>query len=202
MTPAQHRRYLRHWSAAFSAHWCGVKAGQPLTRPGRPPSEVRDQVVSVAGRLAGNRSLSADHLRHACHVLVLGREKSSLKLTNKEQDLVIALFDRLAESGGELAGQLRLDAQGDEAARRGPLPSKSWADRRQPDADRKRVLWSLEHSAYPEPAIAAISRDKFATANWRGLDDRSLYELLLTVKRAAARKQAASSTPATPLAAT
>lgn len=210
MSPAQHRRYLRYWGEAFGAHWCGVRDGQPLARPGRPPSDVRDQVVGIAGQLARGGSLRADHLRHACHVIAIGRDKSSLKLTNKEQDLVIALFQRLAETGRELAGQIRLDARERELERTiggaaeysqasGPK-SPPWTVRR-PDADRKRVLWSLEHSGYAEPAIAAISRDKFGTLAWRGLSDADLYQLLLTVKRAAHRKQTPQQQPSTPAAA-
>lgn len=197
MTHLQKMRYLRHWATAFRAHWSGVRDGQPLARAGRPPSELRDEIVAIAGRIAGPTSLSTDHLRHACHVRALGREKSSKRLTNKEQDLVVALFDRLAEAGAELGGQMRLDQRDRELARResdSPRPP-AWNVRR-PDADRKRVLWSLEHSPYPEPAIAAIARDRFGTANWRSLDDAALYQLLLTVKRAATRK--AVRQPSTP----
>lgn len=197
MTAAQQRRYFRFWRDAWAAHWSGVRGGEPIARPDRPESPVRDEVVAMAGRLAGNGPLTPDLLRHACHVLALGRDVRSVKMTNKEQDLVVSLFERLAEAGRELAGQLRLDDRARELDRRTSVRngrteadggSAPWQVRR-PDADRKRVLWSLEHSGYAEPAIAAISRDKFGTAAWRGLEDRALYQLLITVKRAAARQR-------------
>ncbi len=200
MTPLQHRRYLRFWCATFARHWCGVKGGEPIARPGRGPSALRDQVVAQAGAMAGAGRLTADHLRHACHAIALGRDVTSLRMTSKEQDLVIAVFQRLSEGEQELAGQIRSDARAAEVNRIADAVAEyesrdgteaPWTARR-PDADRTRVLWSLAHSGYPEPAIAAIARDEFGTDNWRGLDDARLYRLLLTVKRAAARKTAAS----------
>lgn len=201
MTQKQHRWYLREWSAAFGAHWAGTKYGEALARPGRPESEIRDQVVAIgrqiAARLPDGR-LSADVLRHACHVAALGRNPSSREMTNKQLDLVVAFFRRLAESGRELSGQIRLDARERELTRQvsagaeygaGDGPGAPWREVH-PDADRKRVTWSLEHSGYPEAAIAAISQDKFGTKGWRGLPDRELYELLLTIKRAVGRKAA------------
>lgn len=202
MTTKQHRWYLREWQAAFRRHWAGTASGEVLARPGRPASPVRDHVVALAGQIAAqlpDGRLSAEVLRHACHVAALGRDVSSLKLTNKQLDLVIALFRRLAEDGKDLAGQIRLDARGRELERQasaaadyqagcGSVPP--WREIH-PDADRKRVLWSLEHGGYPEAAVARIASDKFGVASWRSLPDRELYELLLTVKRAAVRKSAA-----------
>lgn len=202
MTPKQHKWYLREWGAAFARHWCGTKAGQVLARPGRPASPLRESLVSMAGQIAAqlpDGRLSADVLRHACHVAALGKDVSSLRMSNKQLDLVIAFFRRLAEDGADLAGQIRLDAREREVGRQtaakanfqaGCGDDPPWREAH-PDADRKRVLWSLDHCGYPEPAIAAIARDKFRTVDWRGLADRELYELLLTIKRAAARKQAA-----------
>lgn len=201
MTPKQHRWYLREWQAAFRRHWAGTASGEVLARPGRPPSQIREHVVALAGRIAAqlpDGRLSAEVLRHACHVAALGSDVSSLRMTNKQLDLVIALFRRLAENGKDLAGQIRLDARGRELDRQsaaaadyqaacGALPPWKAAH---PDADRKRCLWSLSNGGYPEAAIARISEDKFGTAAWRSLPDRDLYELLLTVKRAVSRQAA------------
>lgn len=200
MSPRQHKWYLREWGAAFARHWCGSKGGQVLARPGRQASPVRDSLVAIAGQIAAqlpDGRLSADVLRHACHVAALGKDVSSLRMSNKQLDLVIAFFRRLAEDGKDLAGQIRLDARGRELERQtaakanfeaGCGDSAPWRAGH-PDADRKRVTWSLIHSGYPEAAIAAIARDKFATTEWRGLPDRELYELLLTVKDRAARRE-------------
>lgn len=202
MTPAQLRRYWRHWNVAWSAHWAGVRGGEPVARVGRPVSELREQLVALAGQIAGPGALRPDHLRHACHLLALGRDRRSAHLTSKEQDLVIAIFQRLAAAGHELAGQIRSDARETELDRRRDYrgssaaasgPRRAWEQRR-PDADRKRVLWSLEHSLYPRLAIEEIARDKFGTSDWRSLDDRRLYQLLITVKGAERRRTRATAT--------
>lgn len=212
MTPKQHRWYLREWGLAFRRHWAGTRGGEALARPGRPPSPMRDHIVALAGQIAArlpDGRLSAEVLRHACHVAALGRDVSSLKLTNKQLDLVVALFRRLAEDGQELAGQIRLDARdreidrqltaaGDYQAGCGEPPP--WREVH-PDADRKRVLWSLEHSGYPEAAIARICEDTYGTRSWRSLPDRDLYQLLLTIKRAAPRRAAKALEAGVPVAA-
>jgi hypothetical protein len=202
MTSAQRVRYFRYWQAAWRAHWTGVASGEPCARPDRPESVLRDQIVAIAGQMAGASHLTPDLLRHACHVAALGEDVETLRMTNKQQDLVIAVFQRLAEAGQELAGQIRLDARGREIQRLESIATEAsaacgnavpWEGRR-PDADRKRVLWALEHSGYPEAAIATISGDKFGTRAWRGLPDPQLYQLMITVKG----RQASRRTPAAP----
>lgn len=201
----QHRRYLAYWSRAWKAHWAGVSHGEPLARPGRPPSEFREQVLQVANNLAAwkDRSLKPDDIRHACHIIALGSNPSSKHLTLKEQDLVIAVFQRLEESGQELAGQMRMDQRDQEMERRstgameamkGCGSAVPWESTR-PDADRKRVVWSIEHSGYPLPAVAAISGSVFGTANWKSLPTTSLQKLLMTVKARARAKAARELAP-------
>lgn len=134
MSPAQHKRYLRYWNAAWRAHWTGVRQGEPLARPDRRPSVIRDQVVSVAGSLAGKTGgrLTPDLLRHACHIIALGRNPSSRSLTNKEQDLVIGIFQRLAEGMEELSGQMRTDQREAEITRRAAVGA-AWTKGGRPD---------------------------------------------------------------------
>ncbi len=182
MSPAQHKRYLRYWNAAWRAHWTGVRHGEPLARPDRGPSSIRDQVVGVAGSLAGQTGgrLTPDLLRHACHIIALGRNPSSKSLTNKQQDLVIAIFQRLAEGQEELAGQIRTDQRETEVHRRATAGT-DWQKAR-PDADRARVLVGIERSGYPLPAIERISADSYGTTNWRGLPDEQLLQLAITIK--------------------
>ncbi len=196
MTQKQHRWYLREWSAAFAAHWCGSRGGEALVRPGRPISRFRDEVVVTARKLSMRMEdgrLSADLLRKACHVLAIGRSVSSLELTNKQLDLVVAVFRRLAEDGAELNGQMRIDKRAREIARQDSAAEQEAADGKaapwtatQPDADRKRVTWSIEHSGYPVEALRTICRDRFGTSEWRTLTDRDLYLLMITIKSRAA----------------
>ncbi|MBX3747301.1 MAG: hypothetical protein KF833_18485 [Verrucomicrobiae bacterium] len=177
MTEKQRKWYLREWSKAFRAHWSGVRRGEVVVRPGRAPADpVRDDVVRVAQarRLRqGGGGLSADDLRRACHILAVGKDVSSWALTNKQLDRVVALFRRLAglNLGAVLVG-VEADA---EAARRQQVGGL-------PDADRKRVLYSLERVELPPQYVEELSRDKFGTGNWRSLPGPQLYQLLITAK--------------------
>lgn len=178
MTPKQRMRYLRRWSAAWRRHWCGVRAGEPLARPDRGPSLLRDQVVAAAASVAARRgeSLTADDIRRGCHVVAIGRNASSRTLTNREQDLVIAIFDRLAEGDHELQGQVLLDRHAAAAGNTSAIPT----------ADRSRLIRGIAASGYPAAAVAAISRDAHGTSEWRSLPTDRLARLALTIRQRAA----------------
>ena len=88
MTTKQHRWYLREWGAAFSAHWSGVRGGEVVARTGRPENHpLREQVLAVARRMLGARGgkLNADVIRHACHVVALGKDIGFLPGTEEEK---------------------------------------------------------------------------------------------------------------------
>jgi hypothetical protein len=205
MTPLQHKRYLRFWSAAWKAHWSGVRGGEPLARPDRPLSAFRDEIVQVASQLAAadQGRLTPDHLRYACHFVAIGSTPSSRDLDNKQQDLVIAVFQRLAEDGNELVGQMRIDQREAELHRRyhGGTEARScdglkipW-DATRPDADRKRVIFAIEHSGYPLAAVEKIAGSIFHTANWKSLPTSTLQKLLMTVKSRARAKRDREAVP-------
>lgn len=174
MTEKQHKWYLREWGRAYRVHWAGVKNGECLSRPGRPHSSLRDQILGIAGRIAGSTQaglLTPDCIRHACHVHALGKDKTSWSLGNRDLDLVVAVFRLLANSL-DLKAQLALTrAEGEEGV-----------------ADRKRMLYSLEKIDLPAAYLAEMARDKFGSSDWRGLPDAALRQLIMTAKaRAAAR---------------
>lgn len=177
MTEKQHKWYLREWSRAYAVHWCGTRGGEALARPGRKPSTVRDQVVAAAQRVAMQRGggLSADALRHGCHIVALGKDVSSWKLTNKQVDLVVSQF-RLLRNDADLSAQMKLTGPAAE-------PGAS---------DRTRTLYSLDHIDLPPAYLAEMCRDKFGTSNWKSLPDDKLKQFLMTAKcRAMARVVAA-----------
>lgn len=194
MTTKQHRWYLREWSAAFRAHWAGVRGGEVLARPGRPEvHELREQILAICRRMLAVRGgrLDPDTIRHACHVHALGRDIPSMKMTNKQLDRTVAVFRQLA--GVNLAAMLTTEAASAEQhrlaqarrARRGdpaatPVPM--------PDADRTRLLWAIEHADLPPAYVEEICRDRFGTGNWRSLPTPSLHQLRITLAcRATAR---------------
>lgn len=188
MTPKQHRWYLREWGRAFSAHWSGSRSGEVLARPGRGPSDLRDAIIGIAGRLAAQSEdgrLSADCIRHACHVRALGKDKGSWSLSNKDLDRVVAVFRLLADEL-DLKSRLAMDRT-DAADSTGEVT-----------ADRTRMLYSVQHVDLPQDYVAEILRDKFGTPDARSLSDADLRQAVMTLKaRAAARMVGRSKRAAT-----
>lgn len=173
MNKSQHRLYLREWGKAWKAHWSGVRKGEPLARPDRKPSAMRDRVLQAAGMLAmrDESPLTAETIRHACHVVALGKDCGSWALRNKELDRVLAVF-RLLANDANLGAQLRLD---------------------NPEIGaRERMMHSIRNVDMGPAYVASISRDKFGTENWQSLDATRMQQLLMTIKARALVKQTAN----------
>jgi hypothetical protein len=195
MSPKQHKWYLREWNKGFKTHWSGVKAGEVVSRPGRAANPHRDRVVDLARRMcvgAADGRLSPGKLRHACHLVALGRDKRSWDLTNKELDRVIAVF-RLLGDPAQLAADMLMTRAQEETRRVAVGKAENPIGYHQPDADRKRMIWAMEHVDLPPNYVAELCRDKFGTTNWRSLPDQALHQLLVTCKCRAASRAIAES---------
>jgi len=170
VTKAQQRRfYFPAWNAAVKARWVRDR-GTMLPLPTAPANEFADQVMGIAEARARKRQavVNAEDLRHACHVLALGKDLSSYDLTNWQTDRVVALFELLVDPDN-LGARMRWDS---------------------PDLDAvRRREWSIARVGFPEAYIASISLGKFGTRAWKSLKAPQLRQLLVTLKgRASARK--------------
>jgi hypothetical protein len=168
MTELQRRRfYFPAWAAAFAATW-EVDRGTVVRRVGRSGALLA-QIEELALGLARPGRVAADHLRHACHVAALGRDKSANDLTNAELDRVRALFGQLADPD-DLTAVI------------------AWEH---PEQDaRRRLEWAVAHSGFPEAYVRHVAGAKFGSAEWRSLPDGSLRQVLMTLKgRAQARRR-------------
>lgn len=123
------------------------------------PSHLLSQVVEISAGLPDPHT--ADAMRHACHLVALGRAASSKTMTAADCDRVVCLFRLLANPAD-------LDA------------AMAWEgkDRR----SRNRLLWALHHAGADAPYIHAISRDKFGGRCPDRLDNRELHDLVRTIK--------------------
>ena len=163
MTPAQLRRfYFRAWAACSRAlGW--NRAPVRLPSHGAPGVDVLYQEAWFYAEtlaLKAGRSVVADELRHGCHYVALGADKSAKALTNAEADCVVALFNLLA-APDDLGAML------------------AWQN---PEAGAvKRLAWSIEHLA-PAAYVEALASDKFGTRAWRTLSEASLRPLALTLR--------------------
>jgi hypothetical protein len=113
MTEKQRTRfYFPAWNVAVKANGWHMKDCRLQIAPaGRDRlSDLGRTVVAEALRRAGSeaRGPRLDDLRHACHVVALGRDKSSAKLDNREVDKVVALFRLLTEET-DIAAGMRYD---------------------------------------------------------------------------------------------
>ena len=183
MTPAQQRRfYFPAWTAAARAHGWRMASGRCASHRlecwANPQSNEiyqRIGVLAAARATAEIRALSPDDFRHACHIVAIGHDKSSSDLTNAETDRIVALFRILAHPDSLAAAM-------------------AWHN---PAAERrKRVMWYLSNRCV-ESYLVAVCRHKFGTDNWRGLDDRRLGQLHMTIKNRA-RGQREPSVPLAP----
>ena len=159
MTPNQHKFfYLKHWTPCARACQWNTQAG--IWGPGRAAVSPEDaqrlaQVVAHAYQFAKaqHRGPKPDDFRHACHIIALGKNKSSLDFTNDEVERIVCLFRVLAAPDD-------LDAIMD------------WDD---PARAKKKNLIVQAQAKAPEAYIATIVRDRYRRA---GLDDLTIPQLL------------------------
>jgi hypothetical protein len=137
------------------------------------------QARKVLMELGGLSSSEAEAERHAIHAEALGRDKSSLDLTNEDFDKVLdALEDILVLAHGPRSG------------------------RRQDQQPARRLIFAIGKLGLDDAYLNAISDDQFRVADWRTLTGRDLICLRYTATaRARARARARSKASRRPAAA-
>jgi hypothetical protein len=169
MTEAQQRKfYFPAWNRAAGRHdWVmrgGRLVGKRLDVFGLAQVNGLYQRVWAAAAeraLQGHRGVTAEDLRHGCHVVALGQDKGSGDLTSGECDRVVCLFRLMADPDD-------LDAQ------------IAWEHPE--EGEKKRLKWVIGQAA-PEAYISAISKDRFGTIFWEtDLSAGQLRQLLMTLK--------------------
>lgn len=182
MTPAQQRRfYFPAWQDAARRRGWVMMEGRLIADldarlwlpPEHPLTDLLPQIHAHARTLASadQRAVKPDDLRHACHLVALGHNQSSKRLTNTETDRVVALF--------------RLIADPDSLTH-----LTAWAEPEQ--AQRRRYVRACRLLA-TDAYILAIARDKFGPGDfdppwWENLRLPHLANLLLTLRTRANRR--------------
>jgi hypothetical protein len=159
--------YLPAWSACADANtWLskkGVFLGKQAPMFGRAEAgELYNQVWIAAQQLAlaEHRALKPDDFRHACHIVALGRPKSSKDFTNAECDRVVCLF-KILTNPDDIDALIEWDHPEIAAV--------------------KRLKWSIEHAA-PDAYVRKIAADKFGTRLWEDLEEGQLRHLAMTLR--------------------
>lgn len=175
MTPAQRLRlYFPRWHAGYKTNWHRVD-GSLVRKDGRR-SDILDRVEDLASELARQhgRQVTADDLRHGCHVLATGRDCSSDNLGNEQLDRVLVVFRLLADPD-DLSARIAMD---------------------HPEKDaRRRLEWAVRNCGLPEAYVRAVCSSKFGTKDWCGLEDAPLRQLMITLKSRVKVRQAAATEP-------
>jgi hypothetical protein len=129
--------------------------------------ELRVAVVDAADALARreHRGPRTDDYRHACHVVALGKNKSSLDMTNAEVERVVALFRVLAE----------------------PDSIEAVLEWQSPERAKHRNLVKAARHAAPEAYTREILRHRFGGRDVEELSVRELQQLCMTLNN---RKEA------------
>lgn len=163
--------YFPAWTAALKANWT-VDRGTAVLTNNPPGGDRARQVDAIATERATKlaRSVKADDLRHACHMVALGRDKSSKEMTNADLDKVLNLF-RVLQDEYNLAASAGIS---------------------HPDQDvRRRLEWAVNNCGLPTAYIAAIARATQGSSDWKSFDNRALGLLVATLRsRARARSEA------------
>jgi len=94
MSPAQNKLYLRRWGAVCRALNWRMAKGRLHPAAVLAGSAPREQVAAAAAAraLQHHRATTADDLRHGCHVVALGRDKSHKDFSNRDFDAVLTLW--------------------------------------------------------------------------------------------------------------
>jgi len=159
MTDAQRTRYyFPAWHRACESLGWRMERGRfiGLRKPVHGVADVdalyqRVWMAAEALALQAHRAITAEDLRHGCHVAALGRDKSANDLTNAELDSVVSLFKLLHEPDD-------LDA--------------IIAIQHPENAERKRLVIGLRKRA-PEAKLVSIARNLKA---WAGEWEEPFWE--------------------------
>lgn len=152
------RFYFPAWNKA-------VKAMSASGYHGPPEAEAVNRIADELS-VKAHRQTTADDLRYACHIVAIGKDKSSKELNAAETDRVVCLFQMLADPDDLRA---RMEWENPE------------------EAMRRRVLWSLKH--WPDAYLGQISKSRWGTYQWRSLPLAHLRQLNMTVRSRARAKQ-------------
>ena len=165
MTPMQRKRlYFPAWQSAWKRNW--VMDGATVVAVGEPDVSVRailDQmeVIALQRARAAGRGMTADDLRHAGHVVALGRPVSSNDLDNRDLDRVMSLWRLLADPE-DLSAVM------------------AWE--KPATAERRRMEWFVQNSGLPREYVLEICQKRFHCGDPLKLDDAPLHQLVVTLK--------------------
>ncbi len=164
MTELQSAKYWRRWSAVVRANQWRMVRNRLDPNATRDVSPHHIAVFAAAERLALQEAcaVTAGHLRHGCHIIAIGRDKSHEDLTNKE-------FDALLNYWGDERRVVGLLIE--------PLDLGSDIHHDHPELKiRERQMHFIRNDCLPGYVISECAR-LCGTKDWTTLNDADLEKL-------------------------
>lgn len=185
LSDSQDKKYWRRWTACVRAnHWRMVK-GRLSPHAVLAASQHHCAVHAAALQLAqvAALGLTANHLRHGCHVVALGHDRPHAKFTNKEFDALLNYWGDERAIVGLLIEPADLAAIIHEAA---------------PELKaRERMLIGIRKN-FIEGYVADLSRSIYGTRDWEQLADADLANLQHILHTKPAARKVGRVTPCAP----
>jgi hypothetical protein len=168
MSAACEREYWRRWSRVARVNrWRHVDGhlAPDAVRNGQFQAQV---IHAAAAMVQPDCNLTANHLRHGCHVVALGRDVSHTALNAGQVDRLFALF-KLLEDDSDLAAASML-ADPDQGAV-------------------KRMVWAVRQIGFPQAYVDSVATAKFGSRYtppyYEDLALADLRQLVLTLRERA-----------------
>jgi hypothetical protein len=177
MTEPQHALYIRRWICVVRAnHWVMRKHRLVENAVRGERSEWHQRVWDAAEMLAAQEhcAVTAEHLRHGCHVVAFGKKKSSWDLTNQEFDRLLIWFGHEPKHNmrGPLLKGLLIDPEN--------LTSvQAWLN---PEENKRLHKIEYLRKLADEGKLRALSRNAWSIGDWESLDAQRLDSLISEVK--------------------
>ena len=169
MTPGQNAKYWRRWAFVCRANgWRWLK-GRLVEEAVKTASPFHAGVWALGEQIAQQhcRAPFADDLRHACHVMALGRDLSHDALTNDQFNRLLLLWGDEKKLPGLLINPEHVRS------------IMFWND---PDMQKKdSLVWAIKAAA-PDEYIEKITSDIWGTKYWEDLETPQLLGLLRKLK--------------------
>lgn len=169
MNAGQNSKYWRRWAFVCRLnHWRWLKgrlADDAVKSAGPHHLAVWRLAEAVADEAC--RAVTADDLRHACHVHAFGRDVSHSDFTNEQFSRILVLLGDEKKLPGLLVNPDHVRSQ------------MYWDN---PAIQRKESLIFSIKAAAPDAYIEKVTADIFGTIYWEDLDASALLGLLRKLK--------------------
>jgi hypothetical protein len=169
MTPSQNSKYWHRWSAVCQANRWSQSKGRLVENAVQDASQHHVAVWRIAENLALQdcRCVTANDLRHACHVYAFGRYIGHDSLTNTQFSRLLVLWGDERGICGLLIDPDQIDAQ------------TFWDHQ---DLAKKESLIRSISALAKEEYIKKITDSIWGTIYWQDLDATALLGLLRKLK--------------------